>query len=167
MPQELKVIADFYDFMLWLIRHTEKFPRHHRYSMGVAMENRLQDILKLLLRAKYSKQKAGFLNDANIELEVLRFQLRLGHGCGGDADQEPRARRRSSAKDRGADWRLAGQQGGRRVKRCGGLWEKVIAWENLRLAARKAHRGKRDRAGVQRLRVRLGKQSPRPAPGTG
>ena len=38
MPQELKVIADFYDFMLWLIRHTEKFPRHHRYSLDLAME---------------------------------------------------------------------------------------------------------------------------------
>ena len=42
MAQELKVIADFYDFTLWLIRHTEKFPRHHRYSLGLAMENRLQ-----------------------------------------------------------------------------------------------------------------------------
>jgi len=82
MPQELKVIADFYDFMLWLIRHTEKFPRHHRYSLGVAMENRLQRILELLLRAKYSKQKAGFLNDANIELEVLRFQVRLAMDLG-------------------------------------------------------------------------------------
>ena len=36
MAKELKVIADFYDFMLWLIHHTEKFPRHHRYSLGVA-----------------------------------------------------------------------------------------------------------------------------------
>lgn len=35
MKTELKVIADFYDFMLWLIRHTEKFPRHHRYSLGM------------------------------------------------------------------------------------------------------------------------------------
>ena len=33
--QELKVIADFYDFMLWMIQHTEKFPRHHRYSLRV------------------------------------------------------------------------------------------------------------------------------------
>ena len=36
MSGELKVIADFYDFMLWLIRHVEKFPRHHRYSPGGA-----------------------------------------------------------------------------------------------------------------------------------
>ena len=33
MARELKVISDFYDFALWLIRHVEKFPRHHRYSM--------------------------------------------------------------------------------------------------------------------------------------
>lgn len=77
MAQELKVIQDFYDFVLWLVQHTEKFPRHHRYSLGIAMENRLQRILELLLRAQYSREKAGFLNDANMELEVLRFQVRL------------------------------------------------------------------------------------------
>ena len=79
MAQELKVIQDFYDFMLWLIQHTEKFPRHHRYSLGIAMENRLQHILELLLRAKYTRDKASFLNDANMELEVLRFQVRLAN----------------------------------------------------------------------------------------
>lgn len=77
MAQQLKVIADFYDFMLWLIQHTEKFPRHHRYSLGLAMENRLQAILSLLLQAKYSKDKAPALASANLELEVLRFQVRL------------------------------------------------------------------------------------------
>ncbi|HNS22562.1 MAG TPA: diversity-generating retroelement protein Avd [Sedimentisphaerales bacterium] len=94
MSTELKVIADFYDFMLWLIHHTEKFPRHQRYSLGVSMENRMQAILSNLLRAKYSKDKALWLGEANIELEVLRFQLRLakdlkvlpvkshGHGAG-------------------------------------------------------------------------------------
>ena len=54
LAQELKVIADFYDFMLWLIKHIEKFPRHHRYSLGISIENRLQRLLGLLLRAKYS-----------------------------------------------------------------------------------------------------------------
>lgn len=74
---ELKIIQAFYDFMLWLIKHTERFPRHHRYSLGMAMENRLQTILALLLRAKYSREKSAVLTDANIELEILRFQLRL------------------------------------------------------------------------------------------
>ena len=77
MSKELKVISDFYDFMLWTIKHTEKFPRHHRYSLGIAIENRLQKLLGLLLRAKYSREKADVLNEANIELEILRFQIRL------------------------------------------------------------------------------------------
>ena len=58
MKNELKVIADFCDFMIWLIRHTKKFPRHHRYSLGVAMENRPQTILSLLLQARSLKAKA-------------------------------------------------------------------------------------------------------------
>ena len=41
------------------------------------MESRLQRLLELLLRAKYSRRKTEYLNDANIELEILRFQLRL------------------------------------------------------------------------------------------
>ncbi|HEV58480.1 MAG TPA: diversity-generating retroelement protein Avd [Phycisphaerales bacterium] len=77
MAEELKVIADFYDFMLWMIKHTEKFPRHHRYSLGLAIENRLQSILGLLLRAKYTRDKAPILSEANMELEALRFQIRL------------------------------------------------------------------------------------------
>ena len=78
MAEELKVISDLYDFTLWLVRHVEKYPRHHRYSLGRDIEARLQSILGLLLRAKYSRdQKAALLADANIELEVLRFQVRL------------------------------------------------------------------------------------------
>ena len=82
MAKELKVIADFYDFTLWLIRHVAKFPRHHRYSLGTHIEARLQRILALLLRAKYSKSKSQYLADANIELEILRFQIRLAKDLG-------------------------------------------------------------------------------------
>ena len=75
--QELKVVQDTYDFTLWLLGQIEKFPRQHRYSLGIDMEKRLQRVLELLLRAKYSRRKTDYLNDANIEMEILRFQLRL------------------------------------------------------------------------------------------
>ncbi len=45
--EELKVISDFYDFALYLTQRIEKFPRHHRYSLGTSMEQRLQTILAL------------------------------------------------------------------------------------------------------------------------
>jgi hypothetical protein len=77
MAQELKIISDFYDFTLWLTQHTAKFPRHHRHSLGLAMENRLRTILALLLTAKYERNKAPHLQKANLELEILRFEVRL------------------------------------------------------------------------------------------
>jgi hypothetical protein len=77
MAQELKIIGDFYDFMLWMTHHTEKFPRHHRYSLGTAIESRMQTILSLLLRAQYGREKREVLDAANIELQTLRFQVRL------------------------------------------------------------------------------------------
>jgi hypothetical protein len=77
MAQELKIVADLYDLMLWMTKHTEKFPRHHRYSLGNAIEGRLRAILALLIRAKYTADKVGPLAEANLELEVLRFEVRL------------------------------------------------------------------------------------------
>lgn len=80
MSQELRVIGDFYDLTHYLVGRIGKFPRHHRHSLGSDMEHRLQAILALLIRAKYASpgdDKASLLRSANVELEVLRFQLRL------------------------------------------------------------------------------------------
>ena len=80
MAQELQVIADFYDLVHYLTQRIDRFPRHHRHSLGLDMAHRLQVVLALLIRAKYAgagKDKAGLLADVNVELEVLRFQLRL------------------------------------------------------------------------------------------
>jgi len=41
------------------------------------------------------------------------------------------------------------------MKRYGNLWEGIVRWENLVLAARKAHRGKRGRTAVQRFNFEL------------
>ena len=83
MAKDLKVLSDFCDLMKYLTERIEKFPRHHRYSLGLAMENRLQQILALLIRAKYStaQDKKRMLSDVNIELEVLRYQSRLALEC--------------------------------------------------------------------------------------
>jgi len=44
------------------------------------------------------------------------------------------------------------------MKRYGGLWDGLVSWENLLLAARKARRGKRDRRCVQRFEFDIEKE---------
>jgi hypothetical protein len=62
MAQELRSIADFYDFMIWMVKHVE-LRRHRHYSLNIAIESRLQAFSALLLHAKYSKEEGGALGE--------------------------------------------------------------------------------------------------------
>ena len=75
--EELTVITKTYDFILWSCHHTGKFPRNHRFVLGERIERNLYDLLELLIRAKYSRQRQPLLEQANLVLEILRFQIRL------------------------------------------------------------------------------------------
>lgn len=75
--EELIVIAKTYDLILWSCNHTGKFPRNHRFVLGERIERNLYNLLETLIRAKYTKQRQPLLEDANLTLEILRFQMRL------------------------------------------------------------------------------------------
>ena len=78
MAAELQVIQDFYDFSLVLLRRVQQFPRHHRYGLGRSLETRTELLLAELIRAKYAARpdRADILKFVNVELEILRFQIR-------------------------------------------------------------------------------------------
>jgi len=75
--QELPILRAFYDFVLWLAPKIAKFPRDHRFVLGERMERQLYVVLENLIRAKYTRQRAPILQEVNVDLEILRFQLRL------------------------------------------------------------------------------------------
>ena len=75
--EELLVITKTYDLILWSCNHTSKFPRNHRFVLGERIERNLYDLLETLIRAKYAKHRQEFLEQANLTLEILRFQMRL------------------------------------------------------------------------------------------
>lgn len=80
MATDLKVIADCYDLAVYLSKRVEKFPRSHRYTLGAEIERRVQGLIGDLVRARYAgagERRVNILADANVELEVLRFQVRL------------------------------------------------------------------------------------------
>src|SRR5260370_17291173 len=75
--QELIVITKTYDLILWSCNHTGKFPRNHRFVLGERIERNLYDLLEILIRAKYTRNRQQLLEQANLVLEILRFQIRL------------------------------------------------------------------------------------------
>ena len=80
MPQgELAVIQKTYDLVRWSCGHLGKFPRDLRFTPGERIERRLYDLLEALLEARYTRERASLLRQANRSLEVLRYQLRLAH----------------------------------------------------------------------------------------
>jgi hypothetical protein len=70
--EELTVITKTYDLILWSCHHTSKFLRNHRFVLGERIERNLYDLLETLLRAKYTRQRKGLLEQANLALQVPR-----------------------------------------------------------------------------------------------
>jgi len=75
--EEMFVITKTYDLILWSCNHTGKFPRNHRFVLGERIERNLYDLLEILIRAKFTKNRQDLLEQANLVLEILRFQIRL------------------------------------------------------------------------------------------
>ena len=75
--EEISIITKTYDLILWSCKHTGKFPRNHRFVLGERLERNLYELLEILIRAKYTKQRQELLEKANLQLEILRFQIRL------------------------------------------------------------------------------------------
>jgi hypothetical protein len=75
--ERLDVIKRTYDFIFGSCNHTGKFPRNHRFVLGERIERTLYDLLEVLIRAKYSRQRQPLLEQANLTLEILRFQRLL------------------------------------------------------------------------------------------
>ena len=75
--EEMVVITKTYDLILWSCNHTSRFPRNHRFVLGERIERDLYDLLETLIEAKFSRQRQELLQNANLKLEILRFQMRL------------------------------------------------------------------------------------------
>ena len=75
--EEMVVITKTYDLILWSCGHTGRFPRNHRFVLGERIERNLYGLLETLIRARYTAARQPLLDEANLALEILRFQMRL------------------------------------------------------------------------------------------
>lgn len=69
------------DFIVWLFRHTSKFPRQYRHSLTERIENGMLEFQRCLGSALILKEKSA-LGKADLELWNVRQLLRLSVDLG-------------------------------------------------------------------------------------
>ena len=77
--RELPIIRAWYEFTVWLVPKIGKFPRDLRFTLGERVERKLFEILELLIRARYTRDRTSLLETANVELDILLYLLRAAH----------------------------------------------------------------------------------------
>lgn len=77
MKTEASAVAKLYDIILWAFDRVEKYPREYKFTLGDRIVNNLLQTLEQLVTAAYTRDKLPALRAANMELEKLRFLMRL------------------------------------------------------------------------------------------
>ena len=71
------IFTKTYDFVLWLLNHTEQFPKSERFRLAKRIEDSAFNFYELLVEAARARNPRAVLMDADMELDKLRLYLRL------------------------------------------------------------------------------------------
>ncbi len=80
MNESPNVIQLNYELLRYLVPQLAKFPRAQKFVLADRIQNALTDTLQTFLRAYYlprGEAKREALRQANIELEIIRYLIRL------------------------------------------------------------------------------------------
>ena len=81
MPDQRQspIFSKTYDLLLWLLNHTERFPKSERFRLARRIEDSAFRFYDLLAQAARSPKTGILLAEADLELERLRLYIRLSH----------------------------------------------------------------------------------------
>jgi len=83
MPMDEKtqspIFAKTSNFLLWLLQHTEKYPKSERFRLAKRIEDSAFEFYESLIHAVKSGDKRRYLLVADLELDKVRLYLRLAH----------------------------------------------------------------------------------------
>jgi len=71
------VLVKWYDWTKWMLERVDSFPKNQRFVFGQRLADRAIGVLELLIDASYRTTKAERLAEANRQIEVLRWLVRL------------------------------------------------------------------------------------------
>ncbi|MFO1004660.1 MAG: diversity-generating retroelement protein Avd [Planctomycetaceae bacterium] len=77
--EDLPVIQACYDFTVWLVPKIGKLPRDLRFTLGERIESLALHLLEGLIRARYEADRGVILDQVNVDLEVLRYLIRVAY----------------------------------------------------------------------------------------
>jgi hypothetical protein len=80
--EQSPIFARTYDLIKWLIPLTVTFPRHQRFVLATAMQQAALGLQERLIEAVRLPHTAEALRAADVQLDKLRFYLRLTHDLG-------------------------------------------------------------------------------------
>ncbi|MYH82461.1 four helix bundle protein [Candidatus Poribacteria bacterium] len=78
-PSTVQAVPKLYDVILWLMGRVEKFPRSQKFTLGDRIVNISLDTLDVLIEATYTRKRLPLLQKANVQLEKLRYLIRICH----------------------------------------------------------------------------------------
>jgi len=74
------IFTKTYDFLLWLLNHTEKFPKSERFRLARRLEDAAFELYdQLVIAARHKRDRRRLLLQADLTLDRLRLYLRLSH----------------------------------------------------------------------------------------
>ncbi len=80
--RELIIYQKHYDLMVYSFPIISRFPKDQRFVLGQQLETQMLEIGKMIVHANKLKQKKSKLYEIDIELEKLRFLIRLAKDLG-------------------------------------------------------------------------------------
>ena len=72
-----QAVQDCHALIAWVIPKLDQFPRNRRFTLGERIESGLLLVLERLVEAAYSRNRRPMLQQANLQLEVVRHLWRL------------------------------------------------------------------------------------------
>lgn len=76
--QQSPIFSKTNSFLLWILDHTEKFPKNERFRLAKRLEDTAFEFYELLIKAvRTPSHRQRILIQADLELEKLRLYVRL------------------------------------------------------------------------------------------
>ena len=79
MENELLILEKTYDAIKYLHQALQQYPKSERYTLCAKTEDAADEFLKLIITANKRYYKKTTMQDADIQLAVLRYRIRLGY----------------------------------------------------------------------------------------